>query len=289
MKTYSKYIALAAVAVSFAACQQEEMDITSQDDLVRIEATIGNLPQTRVEHTGDNGATSFSPGDKIYVVNTLRKGMGKEEATYEYNEGTWDIYDESLLVWNSGENIFQAWHPVVEGASYTTFTLPTNQSEGVACADWMTATASYEVKPSDNTLSLYFEHQLAKVTVNLAFATQYPEGEQAVSKFKFYTNEETQTAVTPCQNGTSYTAILLPGEYADGANFITLKMNDTDEFTVLAKTTLSEATEKSAINLVKGKQYTFNLTVGKALVEVSSVSVTAWNPKTINAPDAEGE
>ena len=69
MKTYNKYIALAAMALTFAACTQEE-DFTPQmdGDAVKINATIGAM-QTRVAYEAD-GATNFINGDEICVQNT---------------------------------------------------------------------------------------------------------------------------------------------------------------------------------------------------------------------------
>ena len=85
MKTYNKYIALAAMALTFAACTQED-DFTPQTDgdAVKINATIGAM-QTRVAY-GENGATTFSNGDAFKVVNTMR--TTKNEATYRTTDGT---------------------------------------------------------------------------------------------------------------------------------------------------------------------------------------------------------
>ena len=85
MKTL-RYIALAALTLSFAACTQEE-DFTPQmdGDAVKINATIGAL-QTRVAYSGDNGVTNFVNGDAIKVVNLMC--TSKNEATYTTADGT---------------------------------------------------------------------------------------------------------------------------------------------------------------------------------------------------------
>lgn len=282
MKTL-RYIALAALTLSFAACEQEDFNPAVQGDLdaVKINATIGNM-QTRVAYSGDNGVTNFVNGDAIKVENLMR--TSKNEATYTTTDGTnWTTTD--AMVWNSSsKNKFQAWYPVAEYSSYDAFTIPTDQSDAtkLASADWMTASTGEIDKPGNGVLDLSFQHRLAKVTVNLTFSSQYPEGFQHVSDFKFLTNEETPQAITALANSeTSYTAILRPGEYADESSFIYLMMDDFDEHYVLGKTTTS------AINLEAGKHYTFTLKVGKDVVSIDDVTVADWNEEDIDGGVAE--
>ena len=282
MKTL-RYIALAALTLSFAACEQEDINsaVQGDPDAVKINATIGNM-QTRVAYSGDNGVTNFVNGDAIKVVNLMR--TSKNEATYTTTDGTnWTTTD--AMVWNSSsKNIFQAWYPVAEYSSYDMFTIPTDQSDAtkLASADWMTASTEEIDKPGNGVLDLSFQHRLAKVTVNLTFSSQYPEGNQLVSDFKFLTNEETPQVITALANSeTSYTAILRPGEYADESSFIYLMMDNIDEHYVLGKTTTS------AINLEAGKHYTFTLKVGKDVVSIDDVTVADWDEEDIDGGVAE--
>lgn len=283
MKTL-RYIALAALTLSFAACEQEDINPAVQGDphAVKINATIGAM-QTRVAY-GENGATNFVNGDAIKVVNLMR--ASKNEATYTTTDGT-DWTTSDAMVWNSSsKNKFQAWYPVADYSSYGTFTIPTDQSDAakLASADWMTASTGEIDKPGNGVLDLNFQHRLAKVTVNLTFSSQYPKGNQYVSKFTFLTNEETPQLITPLANSeTSYTAILRPGEYADESSFIYLMMDNFDEHYVLGKTTTS------AINLEAGKHYTFTLKVGKDVVSIDDVTVADWNEEDIDGGVAEEE
>ena len=282
MKTL-RYIALAALTLSFAACEQDDINpaVQGDPDAVKINATIGAL-QTRVAYSGDNGVTNFVNGDAIKVVNLMR--TSKNEATYTTTDGTnWTTTD--AMVWNSSsKNIFQAWYPVADYSSYDTFTIPTDQSDAamLASADWMTASTEEIDKPGNGVLDLNFQHRLAKVTVNLTFSSQYPEGNQHVSDFTFYTNEATPQAITALANSeTSYTAILRPGEYADESYFIYLMMDDIEEHYVLGKTTTS------AINFEAGKHYTFTLKVGKDVVSIDDVTVADWEEEDIDGGVAE--
>ena len=269
------------LSVLFISCEQvEDFSQETDADAVKVVASINKM-QTRVAYE-DDGATNFVNGDAIKVVNLIR--TSKNEATYTTTDGTnWTTTD--AMVWNSSsENKFQAWYPVAEYSSYDTFTIPTDQSNAtkLASADWMTASTGEIDKPGNGVLDLNFQHRLAKVTVNLTFSSQYPKGYQHVSDFTFYTNEETQQAITPLANSeTSYTAILRPGEYADKSYFIYLMMDDIDEHYVLGKTTTS------AINLEHGKHYTFTLKVGKDVVSIDEVTVADWNEEDIDGGVAE--
>ena len=165
------YISLAALTLSFAACEQEDFNpaVQGDPDAVKINATIGNM-QTRVAYIDDNGVTNFVNGDAIKVVNLMR--TSKNEATYTTTDGTnWTTTD--AMVWNSSsKNKFQAYYPVADYSSYDAFTIPTDQSDAtkLASADWMTASTEDIDKPGNGVLDLNFQHRLAKVTVNLTFS-----------------------------------------------------------------------------------------------------------------------
>ena len=275
MKIYNKYIVLAAMALTFAACTQED-DFTPQtdNDAVKINATIGKL-QTRVAYE-DNGATNFINGDKICVQNTLRDT--KNIATYTFDGTTWTTTD--AFVWNgSAKNQFKAWYPAAT-ASFDSFDLPTDQSAGIDKADWMTAETEEMTKPGSGVLDLNFVHKLTKVTVTVSFNSQYPAGDNYVSMLRFFTNEETPVEVTPYESKDGYTAILLPGVYAEEASFITLEMNFEDNLTVPVNSTLIAGLEA-------GKHYNFHLTVGKDAVGFSYVRVLDWEEEEIDGGVAE--
>ena len=274
MKIYNKYIVLAAMALTFAACTQED-DFTSQtdNDAVKINATIGKL-QTRVIYT-ETGATDFVTDDQICVVNTMR--TSKNSATYTFDGTTWTTTD--AFVWNgSTTNQFKAWYPAT--ASFDSFDLPTDQSAGIEAADWMTAETEEMTKPRSGVLDLNFVHKLTKVTVTVSFNSQYPAGNNYVSMFRFFTNEETPVEVTPYESMDGYTAILLPGVYAEEASFITLEMNFEDNLTVPVNSTLIAGLEA-------GKHYNFHLTVGKDAVGISYVRVLDWDEEEIDGGIAE--
>ena len=114
MKTTNQYIALAVLALTFAACTQDEDFIPQGDaDAVKIFASIGAL-QTRVSYDA-KGYTTFDKGDQIRVKNTLR--TSKNIATYTLTDEGWNTAD--AFVWSSTSlNQFEAWYPVTDGTSF---------------------------------------------------------------------------------------------------------------------------------------------------------------------------
>ena len=295
MKTL-KYIALAALTCSLAACEQEDFtpSVQGDADAVKITATIGKL-QTRVSY--DERNTTFDENDQIKVVNKLR--TSKNVATYTLTDEEWNTADP--FVWNgASKNEFEAWYPLT--ASYTTFTIPTDQSSEqlLGAADWMTASSGEIDKPENQTLNLDFQHQLSKVTVTIAdWNDEFGGTAQEVSTPKIYskgtdievvyatdgpnvtTSDGALTAITPSAVGHTYTAIVAPAKYATTDKFMTFTVNG-QEMTVLA--TPSSLNEEG---LQAGLHYLFNLKVGKDAVILYSVKVTPWEEKEIVGGVAE--
>ena len=291
MKTL-KYIALAALTCSLAACEQEDFtpSVQGDADAVKITATIGKL-QTRVSY--DERNTTFDENDQIKVVNKLR--TSKNVATYTLTDEEWNTADP--FVWNgASKNEFEAWYPVTDGTSFDTFTLPTEQNTSplLGAADWMIASSGEIDKPEDQTLELYFLHRLSKVTVTIAeWNDEFGGAAQEVSTPKIYskgtaltatyddsgvtiTATDGETGITPLVSGTSYTAIVAPAKYANTDKFMTFTVNG-QEMTVLA--TPSSLNEEG---LQAGLHYLFDLKVGKDAVTLYSVKVTPWEEKEID-------
>ena len=273
----------------FVSCSQEEfLPQETDSDAVKISASIGAL-QTRVSY--DERNTTFDENDQIKVVNKLR--TSKNIATYTLTDEDWNTADP--FVWNrASKNEFEAWYPLT--ASYTTFTIPTDQSSKqlLGAADWMTASSGEIDKPENQTLNLDFQHQLSKVTVTIAdWNDEFGGTAQEVSTPKIYskgtdievvyatdgpnvtTSDGALTAITPSAVGHTYTAIVAPAKYATTDKLITFTV-DGQEMTVLA------TTPKLTNGLNAGLHYSFNLMVGKDAVTLNGVKVTPWEEKEIN-------
>lgn len=285
MKTSNKYIALAAMALTFAACTQED-DFTPQtdSDAVKINATIGAM-QTRVAYE-DDGATNFINGDEICVQNILRET--KNIATYTFDGTTWTTTD--ALVWNGGtaESQFQAWYPAT--ASFDKFTLPTDQNsiEELPAADWMTASTSAMVKPDDKTINLAFEHKLAKITVQvMEFTSQFGDDPYLTAATIYSLSDDYVTingGIKPVLGGNAATAIVCPGKYAAGTNLMDVTISDDGRQTNLNVPVNAFLTNTG---LEAGKHYKFSLKVGKDAISITKVNVEPWTTKDIDGGVAE--
>ena len=285
MKTSNKYVVLAAMTLTFAACTQED-DFTPQTDgdAVKINATIGRL-QTRVAYE-DDGATNFINGDQICVQNTLRDT--KNIATYTFDGSTWITTD--ALVWNGGtaESQFQAWYPAT--ASFDEFTLPTDQNsiEELPAADWMTASTSAMVKPADKTINLAFEHKLAKVTVQITeFTSQFGDDPRLMAATIYSLSDEYVTVnggIKPVLGGNAATAIVCPGRYAVDTNLMEVTISDDGRQTNLNVPVNALLTNTG---LEAGKHYKFSLKVGKDAISITKVNVEPWTTKEIDGGVAE--
>lgn len=240
--------------------------------------------------------TIFGVGSQIRVENKLR--TSKNSATYTLTEEGWKTTD--AFVWNgASKNEFEAWYPF--NASYTEFTIPTDQSSDqlLGAADWMTASSGKIDKPENHTLNLYFGHHLAKVTVNITeWNSEFDGSEKIIDDLKIYskgtaltatygdsgatiTATDGETGITPLVSGASYTAIVAPAKYANTDKFLTFTACG-QEMTVLA--TPSRLNE---VGLQAGLHYLFDLKVGKDCVAIQSVEVTDWTDRIINDVESE--
>ena len=286
MKIYNKYIVLAAMALTFAACTQED-DFTPQTDgdAVKINATIGAM-QTRVAYE-DNGATNFINGDEICVQNILRETMNI--ATYTFDGTTWTTTD--ALVWNGGtaESQFQAWYPAT--ASFDEFTLPTDQNsiEELPAADWMTASTSAMVKPADKTINLAFEHKLAKVTVQvMEFTSQFGDDPYLTAATIYSLSDEYVTVnggIRPVLRGNAATAIVCPGTYTAGTDLMAVTISDADRHQTFLNVPVNAFLTDTGLEA--GKHYQFSLKVGKDAISITKVNVEPWTTKEIDGGMAE--
>lgn len=295
----AKYIPAAVLALVLAGCQSEDdfisSDYANDPMAVHIRAGIEAL-QTRVNTAGTGNA--WDENDQISVTNTSPEAItGKDKAVYKYNGSTWVPEGTDYIVWSDDvENTFEAYYPVVEGKtdSYTQFELPADQSSSnptetnyIGRADYMTAAAS---QSKSDALNLTFKHHLTKVTVKISgygnqYATQKP-----VFQAPTFTVPTTKTPVsgktlTVANSGTtvtglfsedasgkgehSFTAVLVPGNYAADDTFVQLNIQGGTPFIV-------KANEQLTNGLVSGKAYTFNVTVGKNGASINSVTVGDW-------------
>lgn len=261
-KTY-KYIALAALALGFTACSQDDDFAPQQEDIVKIaSANIATEVQTRV-NTLDDG-TAWEENDQILLVNNSRDD--KNSGTYTYNGTAWSLTG-GIVIYASGTdatNSFTAYYP-----ASVDFTLPTDQSTetGIKSADRMTATATGIAKGA--AVALNFERQNAKVTIVPDITDEY--GSSATI------SELTIGSITPYHptGATDYTAIIAPTLGFEAT--VKVKVGDSEQ----------TLTAPCLFEIEAGKQYSIALQVGKDVVTVNSVSVNPWTDNALTDTEAK--
>ena len=283
MKTSYKYLAI-ALATLLCSCNKELAPDTIESQ-VQISAQIIPTVVTRVTDDG----TAFTDGDAIKVQNMNREN--KNLATYIYTAATgkWSTTDE--LYWDGeSANTFNAWYPAT--AAYASFSIPSDQSEGTAAADWMTATVS--AKKAAGNVQLAFNHNLAKVTVVIdSWSNEYAANEKIVNSLELnslssvmsyngtLTGDNTAKWVKTytSQANTSFVAIVAPATYNA----------DTDIMQVYVNGAYAPLKVKitSSVKIESGKAYTFKLTVGKNLATISSsVTIGEWDDVALDNQQA---
>ncbi|MBR5274245.1 MAG: hypothetical protein IKU33_03275 [Bacteroidales bacterium] len=279
MKTSHKYLAIAFATLLCSCNEGITPDVIESQ--VQISANITPCVLTRVTEDG----TSFTNGDVIKVQNMDRES--KNLATYTYSESTgkWGTFDE--LYWDGyAANTFNAWYPAT--SAYGSFTIPTDQTLGITEADWMTATAS--AKKADGTVNLSFNHNLAKVTVKIdSWSNEYSSNEKYANSLDFNSlssvmsydgtlsgdNVAKWVKAYVAQANTSFVAIIAPATYVSGDDIMQVYVNGSS-IPLAVKTT-------SDLTIEAGKAYSFKLSVGKNLAEItSSVTIGEWDDVTLD-------
>lgn len=270
-----KGFALAALLPLFAACSSED-DATVQGG----EAQPVQIDITRA--TTDGNDWTWENGDQLKLYVTSYGSDAPTEETLAYNGSTWSTFIVTLPA------TVEACYPAT--ATLTSFTIPTNQSAGIAGADYMTTASSQQLNGND--LSLALVHRLCKVAVTISGYEDY-SGTPAVESEVFYsyltvnynndawTGTGELTSVTPFKTESSadghhtYQAIVAPA--SSYSPFMTLKVNGKDR------------TVNCNQALVSGNAYTFNLTVRNSDATTRSADTSDYELELVEVRDLNEE
>lgn len=254
------YISAALVLLMAVSCSKSgQGDYYSDPDAVHFSAVVGSGTKTSPVGSADE-QTKFSSGDKVAISD------GGAFYSYSLNSsGEWTPVESAKFIrWTSASTTFRAYYPVRDGVSFSSATLPTDQStlDALASADWMTVTSTVS-KPQDGfTVNLQFQRRTARVKVT-------------IEKFldEFNGKNPTISALSVCGtktycDGNAYYALSLPRSLESDLPLITLTVSFDGGTKVLYV--------KGIPTLEEGKTYSYSLTVGKNEVRVASVMVNEW-------------
>ena len=283
----AKYLSMAALALmgALASCQSDDEVTTGfrPDNAVSLNFSVGSLQGTTRSNAiaTDDTQRQFNQGDQI-AVSTNDQEAVLFQCTSTENQTWTEAVPNKFLLWTQPMLTFSAYYPVTTGTSMTAFTVPTDQSsvDKIALADYMTRQQVISRPEGGSDIQMQLERKMARVIVRISgFGSQYDDDEKTVSNVSIYSEASgiadgnptgSSTEIQPYAQGdggqgSTYTALVVPGYGDSGARFI--QLTDGEGSTLLVK---------GIPELEAGNSYTFNLVVGKNKIEVASVTVTDW-------------
>ena len=285
---YQKILGLVATAgLLLAGCATDSDNSNtwlSDPNAVHVSASVGSIfTRSNPAASDEAGQKSFNTGDVMGVSNN------GTSITYTYNKGTndWQPGSGSYLVWDASDLKFQCWYPADGKNSFSKGYIQEDQSNAteIAKSDYMTAATTLPKIPDSRQLDVALVRKTARLILNIqSFNDQYTADTKVnhiriASKASTDASETSTVNIKPLQNGeggigTTYTALVIPGE-VEGHLYFTSE--ESTETPLVVKTGTLEA----------GKSYTYNLIVGKNKVTIGGVTVAEWGTDKIEGGKAE--
>ena len=287
---YQKILGLVATAgLLLAGCATDSDNSNtwlSDPNAVHVSASVGSIfTRSNPAASDEAGQKSFNTGDVMGVSNN---GIS---LTYTYNEGTtdWQPGNGSYLVWDASNLEFQCWYPADGTNTFNKGYIQEDQSntDVIAKSDYMAAAVTTLTEiPGNRQLNVALVRKTARLILNIQnFNDQFDANTTKVNHIRIASKASTDAGETstidikPLQNGeggkgTTYTALVIPGEVEGKLYFTT---DEATETPLVVKTGALEA----------GKSYTYNLIVGKNKVTIGNVTVAEWGTGKIEGGKAE--
>lgn len=285
----SKIMAVLATMLAFSSCEKEKelLSFGSDDRAIRIIPEIAS-PYTKSNPITDGKETEFNKGDMIALL------CNDGHVTYKLTDKGWQTTDNYYLRWGSAPVSYSAFYPATEkSTTFGNFELQSSQrtADRLAAADYMTCTVEDAVRTNDGSLRLKMERQMTKVSFTLSGI----EGSARVQGFRVWTStgftegqpNSDRMYISPYiaaaegtvsgQNGTTYTAIVVPSEADASKVFVTFNYKGKD-------ITLTGVPE-----LKKGFRYDMDINIAGTIISIGSPSVDPWDESTLVIPGGDAE
>lgn len=282
----AKYLSMAALALmgALASCQSDDdFTVARPDNAVSLNFSVGSLQGITRSNAAatDDTQREFNQGDQIAVSTNDQEAVLFQCTSTD--DQTWtEAVPNKFLLWTQPTLTFSAYYPATTGTSMTAFTLPTDQSsvDKIALADYMTRQQNISRPEGGSDIQMQLERKMARVIVRISgFGSQYFDDQKTINNVRIYSEASgiadgnptgSSTEIQPYAQGdggqgSTYTALVVPGYGDSGARFI--QLSDGEGSTLLVK---------GIPELEAGNSYTFNLVVGKNKIEVASVTVQDW-------------
>lgn len=287
MKTY-QHIALAALALSFAACTQED-DFTlegNQKDTPLAIASAGVAELTTRATINNDRLEEGSIG--VYVYSTTGDSYKGDNIKWTYRNGFWELDAETVVLFeNNGEKQqIAAYYPYAEPfEGKVQITLPEAYGDDYDNYDYLYG----EYAPlTSNPAAIKMRHLMAKVTVNVTTGTDIDAGDGVksvelvgVPRTADWTlpdvtlsNYGTNADIALYGKGSAYCGYALPNEAESLALRITTDSGRL--FTLTALLDNAETTDDTEV-LSSGIHYTISVKVGKDKVTIEQISTSDFD------------
>lgn len=285
----TKIMAVLTTMLAFSSCEKEKelLSFGSDDRAIRIIPEIAS-PYTKSNPITDGKETEFNKGDMIALL------CNDGHVTYKLTDKGWQTTDNYYLRWGSAPVSYSAfYHATEKSTTFGNFELQSSQrtADRLAAADYMTCTVEDAVKTSDGSLRLKMERQMAKVSFTLSgiegsarvqgfrvwTSTGFTEGQPNSDRMYISPYIATAEGAVSGQNGTTYTAIVVPSEADDSKVFVTFNYYGKD-------ITLTGVPE-----LKKGFRYDMDINISGTIISIGSPSVAPWDESTTVIPGGDAE
>ena len=285
----TKIMAVLATMLAFSSCEKERelLSFGSDDRAIRIIPEIAS-PYTKSNPITDGKETEFNKGDMIALL------CNDGHVTYKLTDKGWQTTDNYYLRWGSAPVSYSAFYPATEkSTTFGNFELQSSQrtADRLAAADYMTCTVEDAVKTSDGSLRLQMERQMAKVCFTLSgiegsarvqglrvwTSTGFTEGQPNSDRMYISPYIAAAEGTVSGQNGTTYTAIVVPSEADASKVFVTFNYKGKD-------ITLTGVPE-----LKKGFRYDMDINIAGTIISIGSPSVAPWDESTLVIPGGDAE
>ena len=284
---YQKILGLVATAgLLLAGCATDSDNSNtwlSDPNAVHVSASVGSIfTRSNPAASDEAGQKSFNKGDVMGVSNN------GTSLNYTFNGTDWQPGSGSYLVWDASDLTFQCWYPADGKNTYSKGYIQEDQSNAteIAKSDYMTAATTLPKIPDSRQLNVALVRKTARLILNIQnFNDQFDASTTKVNHIRIASKASTEASETSIVNikplqkgeggkGTTYTALVAPGEVEGKLYFTT---DESTETPLVVKTGTLEA----------GKSYTYNLIVGKNKVTIGNVTVAEWGTDKIDGGKAE--
>ena len=282
-KNNIRIIAAAAGILLLAGCSNDGgMGADADAGSITIDASIGRM--TKVSADG----TNFTAGDAIALY--AWTGDAASVPGTRVVDGVVNTFDgnrwnpASLMRWgnNGVEHYFLGIFPAPANVSNFTEAGYRLDPADYTASDLLVATNLNGVTPSNGTVSLTFEHVMAKLGVNIKFNDEYASNTQVTSVSVSARRNATVNYLTGSVTATgdeSYVLLSAKDEPATGYNksYSGIQVPQTiSHITVIAAGKTYIYDSPTGITLTSGKFTNVGLTIGREEMELATMSVTDW-------------